>query len=119
MCVICISNDNYKSTADLHKSAGVCSGDEVTLRTRHERFPPGTWKKFHARRLSSYRVLWRISFNAYELDMPRELRINHAFNVEYLATYCALINYLIVILDPSSSIAEGPNFLVHLPPLPQ
>ena len=92
----------------------------MIVRVRPERFPPETLKKFHARHISPYRVLRRFGFNAYELEIFRELGINPIFNVNDLTPYCIPVDYLDVIPDPPSSISAGAQpFSVHPPPIPR
>ena len=68
---IVVSNDNYKSTAYLHKRLQkFVVGDEMMVRVRPKRFPQGTLKKLHARCIGLYRVLRKFGFNAYELEIP-------------------------------------------------
>ena len=93
----------------------------MMVRVRPERFSPGTLKKLHAQRMSPYKILRRFGYNAYELDMPRDLRINLVFNVEDLTLYGTLVAYPMTISDePTSTFRSPQSFLVQLslpPPL--
>jgi len=67
-----------------------------------KRFPSGTLRKLHTRRMGQYRVLRRFGSNAYELDIPRDLEINPVFNVEDLTLYHTPVAYSTNILDESA-----------------
>ena len=83
-----ISNYNYQSAAEYHKRLqNLVIGDDVLIRVHPERFLLKTFKRLHTRCRDSYKILKRFGFKAYELDIPRDLRINLVFNIENLTYY--------------------------------
>ena len=83
-----INNYNYQSAAKSHKRLQeLAIDDEVLIRVHPERFSLLTLKKLHTRRRGLYKALRRLGFAAYELDIPRDLRINSVFSIEDLTRY--------------------------------
>ena len=83
-----LSNENYKSATDVHRRYQEFNkNDQVMLRHRVERLPPGTWKKVHAKRMGPFRIKKKVSANAYELDLPSDMGIGPVFNVADLTSY--------------------------------
>ena len=62
-------------------------GDMVMVRMKPEWFTIGTYKKLHPRSVGRFKILKKISSNAYVLDLPLDMNINSTFNVEDLAIY--------------------------------
>jgi len=72
-----INNYNYQSAAEFHKRLqDLVIDDEVLIRVHPERFPMGTLKRVHTRRMGPYKVLKRFGSIAYELDIPYDLGIS-------------------------------------------
>ena len=72
-----INNYNYQSAAESHKRLqDLVIDDEVLIRVHLERFPMGTLKRLHTRRMGPYKVLKRFGSIAYELDIPYDLGIS-------------------------------------------
>ena len=57
------------------------------VRLWQERFPPGTLKKLHARSAGPFKVIKKIGYNVYVLDLPSDLGISSTFNVSDLVEY--------------------------------
>ena len=85
---IAMSNESYKTHADLRRwLVEFEGGDMVNVRIKLEHYPKGTYKKFHSRSVGPYKVLKKISSNAYVLDLPNNMGISNVFNVEDLTLY--------------------------------
>ena len=52
-----------------------------------ERLSPGTNKKLHLRNTSPFKVLKKLSSNAYTLELPSNIGISPTFNVAALTLY--------------------------------
>ena len=77
------------------------------VRIRPKGYPKGTYKKLHSKNAGPYRVLKKISSNAYVLDLPENIGISNIFNIKDL-TLCS---------NPKDVITNGgPN--ARLPPAP-
>ena len=57
------------------------------VRIKPEWFPTGTYKKLHPRSAGPFKILKKISSNAYVLDLPPDMNISSTFNVEDLTIY--------------------------------
>ena len=85
-------------------------GDLVIARIRPERFPQESCKKLHARGIGPFKVLKKISANAYVLELPPNSGISNIFNVEDLLPYH----------EPSETVdsSYGPNATFPTLPVP-
>ena len=83
-------------------------GNMVMAWIKPERYPKGAYKKLHSRSVGPYKVLKKISSNAYVLDLPKDMGISNVFNVEDLTMYRGHD-------DDESADATT----VHLPPAPR
>jgi len=92
--------------------------NEMMVRVRPERFPPGTLKKLHARRIGPCRVLKRFDSNAYELDIPCELGINKVFNIDDLTLYHTPMAYPTAIPYEQALTSRSSQPFLLQPPLP-
>ena len=79
------------------------------------RFPPHSVKKLHARTIGPFRVLKRLGFNAYLLDLPSDLTISPMFNVSDLYPYRGTFEPHVI----SSDVSAGPSssLLACIPPV--
>ena len=59
----------------------------VMVRIKLERFPTGTYKTLHPRSAGPFKILKKISSNAYVLDLSTNMNISSTFNVEDLTIY--------------------------------
>ncbi|GAV56545.1 hypothetical protein CFOL_v3_00087, partial [Cephalotus follicularis] len=83
-----LSNENYKTTADIHhRHQEFSKGDMVMARMRSERFPTGTLRKLHAKRMVPYHIRQRLIADAYVLELLNDVTISPIFNVEDLTPY--------------------------------
>lgn len=57
------------------------------VRVQPERFPARMLKKLHAQKTGSCHIHRRISANAYELELPDDMRISPVFTIEDLTMY--------------------------------
>ncbi|KAG6735951.1 hypothetical protein POTOM_061363 [Populus tomentosa] len=62
-------------------------GDQVLIRLRSERFPPGSYNKLHARRAGPFTVLKKLGPNAYVIDLPPSYAISLVFSIEDLTAF--------------------------------
>jgi len=62
-------------------------GDWVWLHMRPERFPTQRASKLAPRGDGPFKILEKITDNAYRLELPSEVRISHTFNVAELSAY--------------------------------
>ncbi|KAL3533257.1 hypothetical protein ACH5RR_006778 [Cinchona calisaya] len=70
---IAINNEKYKSHADLkRKFADFQGGDEVMVCICPERYPKSVYKKLHSRSAEPFKILKKISSNAYVLELPKD-----------------------------------------------
>ncbi|KAL3533198.1 hypothetical protein ACH5RR_006719 [Cinchona calisaya] len=85
---IVISNEKYKSHVDLkRKFTEFEEGYEVMVRICPERYPKGIYKKLHSRSAGPFKILKKISSNAYILELPEDMGISNIFNIEGLTSY--------------------------------
>ena len=57
------------------------------IQIRPKRFPSGTVKKLQARSTRPFKVLKRMSLNAYVIDLSHDYGISSSFNIEDLVAY--------------------------------
>jgi len=71
---ITISNYNFQSAIEFHKRLqDLAVGYEVLIRVHPERFSLKTLKRLYTRRSGPYKILKRLGFSAYKLDIPHDL----------------------------------------------
>lgn len=82
------STTAYKAQVDLHhQDKRFAEGNLVMVHLHCERFPTGEYNKLQARKFDLYRILHKISDNAYIVDLPASWNINSTFNVMDLFEY--------------------------------
>ena len=81
------------------------------IKLNPERFPPGTFKKLHARSAGPFKILKKIGSNAYILELPSDLGISPTFNVS------DLIEYKEPMMIPSEPF--GPDHIFESEPVPE
>ena len=83
-------NLQYQSRVNQHRKKVVFQeGNLVWIHLRRERFPQGRFSKLHSRADGPFRVLKRISDNAYKIDLPGHYKVSATFNVADLSPYLA------------------------------
>ena len=76
---------------------------------RTERLHPGKVSKLGIRGSGTFKVLKRIDTNAYELELPKEFRVNPTFNVLDLVPYRGPAVEPSEELEPPSSLKREPS----------
>ncbi|KAK0583827.1 hypothetical protein LWI29_003545 [Acer saccharum] len=88
---IATNTEEYAAHANLRrKNVQFNVGDQVLIRLRPERFPPGSFTKLHARRAGPFPILKKLGSNAYLIDLPVEYSFSPIFNIEDLTAYKGL-----------------------------
>lgn len=79
---LAISNAKYKVQADLYRREKCFDeGDLVMVHLQKERFPIREYHKLQTKKFSPFRIVKKISKNAYILDLPVDWKISSTFNV--------------------------------------
>ena len=79
-----LSNEEYKMDVDVHRRSKEFNvGDYVMIRICPERIP----KTFSKRVMGPYSIIRKLGSNAYLLDLPNDIDINHVLNIEDLLPY--------------------------------
>ena len=82
------SNVSNKTHEDKHcHFLEFSEGDMVVVRIHPKRLPLGANKKLHPRNVGPFKVLKKLSLNAYTLELPSNLGISPTFNVAGLTLY--------------------------------
>ena len=85
---ISLSNEEYKLATDVHRRSKEFNvGDYVMVRISSERIPKTFSKKHYAITMGPYSIIRKLGSNAYLLNLPNDMDINHVFNVEDLLPY--------------------------------
>ena len=85
---ISLSNEKNNLTANVHRrSKDFNVGEYIMVCIHPERIPKTFSKKLYARAMNLYSIIRKLRYNAYLLDLPNDMDINHVFNVEDLLPY--------------------------------
>ena len=111
-----LSNELYKFTIDVHcRYWEFQEGDLVITYIRLERFPWRFCGKLDAKGMRPFKVLKKISANAYVLEFPPDSSINNIFNVEDLLPYHEPSEIADSSYEPHATFPTLP--VPHIPPL--
>jgi hypothetical protein len=82
------SNQEYKHREDQHRrQLQFKVGDLFLAHLRKERFPRGTYNKMNMKNIGLCNILRKFEENAYEIELPNDVRISPIFNVVDLYPY--------------------------------
>lgn len=82
------ANSSYKKAADKHRRLQQFhEGDLVMIHLRKSRFPTSTYNKLKNKKQGPFKILKAFGANAYRLELPPDLHINHVFNEADLHPY--------------------------------
>ena len=85
---IAANNDIYKQHANARgRFVEFAESDMVMVRICPDWLPPRANKRLHPRNAGPFKIVKKISSNAYVLELPVELGISSTFNVEDLTLY--------------------------------
>ncbi|PKA62667.1 hypothetical protein AXF42_Ash012254 [Apostasia shenzhenica] len=95
-------------------------GDYVLVHANLVRFSYGKSKKLTAKKIGLYRILRKISPSAYELELPKHMRINPTFNISDLTPYHEPLPDPVPTIDlvPSTDPVSPTSSTVTLSPYP-
>ena len=79
------------------------------VRIRPERYPKGIYKKLHSKNVGPYKVLKKISSNAYVLDLLKNIGISNIFNIKDL-TLCSNPEDVTTNCGPKCSLITSSSF---------
>jgi len=83
-----LAQDRYAAHADLRRlDVTFKDGDKVLLSTEHLKLPSSVSRKFNSRWIGPYPIRRAVSPVAYELLLPRTLRVHPVFHVSLLKAY--------------------------------
>ncbi|GJX10700.1 RNA-directed DNA polymerase [Tanacetum coccineum] len=81
-------NEQYKEHADKRRKQVLYrKGDLVWIHLRKEHFPAGHFGKLKPRGDGLFRVLKKINYNAYKIELPGHYNVSATFNVADLSPY--------------------------------
>ncbi|PKA46483.1 hypothetical protein AXF42_Ash012616 [Apostasia shenzhenica] len=95
-------------------------GDYVLVHTNSVRFSRGKSNKLTAKKIGLYRILRKISSNAYELELPEHMSINPTFNISNLLPYHEPFPDPVSLIDsvPPTDLISPTSSTVTLSPYP-
>ncbi|XP_026398630.1 FACT complex subunit SPT16-like [Papaver somniferum] len=81
-------NAKYKAVADQHRRFKTFEeGELVMIHLGKESFPTGTYNKTKMKKYGPFKILKKISDNAYVVDLPANWNISNIFNVQEIFTF--------------------------------
>lgn len=75
-------------------------GEEIFIQLRLEHFPPCNFKKLHVWHVGPFKVVKKLSYNAYVIGLPSDNGINHIFNIEDLTQFPTMNEQASATMEP-------------------
>jgi hypothetical protein len=76
------SSQEYKCKVDQHRrEIQLEVGDQVLAHLKKERFPRETYNKLKMKKIRACKILKKFDANAYEIELPDDVRISPIFNI--------------------------------------
>jgi len=85
-------------------------GDYVMVRTYPKQFPSGTVKMLHVRSAGPFKILNKLNYNTYVINLPKDYGISCTFNVNDLVNYNSFDCSSLIVEPSPKPFFERPSF---------